>query len=272
MVRPNWELSTGTQIAANAFFFTTTVAVLGYAIYVARQERRRWPLYIFAAAGCCVFYETIIDHIGGVTYGERHLLHVYHLWGRQIPLYILGVYFTYFGVAAIWLMRHLDEGITRRTWWRYFTWHVVFCFAFEPIPIHFKLWKYWRANQPLAAFGFPDWWWFANGAMLFNATAIMHLLRKHVISDRECWLLIPLYPMLIMSIHGGSAIPVGLALNSTTNKVAVNIASLATIALSFMLTWIFGKAITRGEAAPEAAPADDVLSESGGRRLAAASS
>lgn len=242
--RPDWELSAGTQITANAVFFSTAAAVLVYALYVARKDRALWPLYLFVAAGVCVFYETIIDHLGAVTYGEQNLTTVYHLWDREIPLYILGVYITYFGLAATWLMRALDRGVTERQWWKYYWWHVVVCFAFEPIPIHFDLWKYWGDNQPFGLFGFPAWWWFANGAMLYNATAIMYLVRRHLIADRHSFILILLYPAAIFAIHGSAAIPVGLALNSTTNQLVIEVAQIVTIAVAFMYTWLFGKAVT----------------------------
>jgi hypothetical protein len=98
------------------------------------------------------------DLLGKATYAEHpNIPYVYHLWGRYIPLYDVGVYFFYFGIVAVFFMRVLERGVSREEYWRLFAAHVMFCALFEQIPIHIGMWRYWGNNQPFSVFGFPAW-------------------------------------------------------------------------------------------------------------------
>jgi hypothetical protein len=253
--RPHWTLSPGTDIAINAVFFAGALLALGYAIHVARTEKKRWPIYLFLAGGVCIFYEVIGDLLGEATYGERHIPYIYHLWGRYIPVYDVGVYFFYFGIVAVFFMRMMERGLRRAEWWKLFAGHVVFCALFEQIPIHIGMWRYWGDNQPFSVFGFPAWWWFANSNMILNATAATYLLRRHLITDRQTWLLLIAYPMAVVGTHASAALPVALALNSTHNRIITNVCALLTIGLSVLYTWIFGQALALSQRVTAATPA-----------------
>jgi hypothetical protein len=254
MHRPNWTLSNGTDIAIIVVFFLGALVALGWAIYLARTEKKRWPIYLYFAGGICIFYEVLGDLLGEATYAEHpNIPYIYHLWGRYIPLYDVGVYFFYFGIVAVFFMRQLERGVSRDGYWRLFAGHVLFCALFEQIPIHIGMWRYWGDNQPFSVFGFPAWWWFANSSMILNATAAVHLLHKHVLTDRQSWLLLIAYPMAVVGTHASAALPVALALNSTQSRVITNICALITIALSLLITRVFGKALALSN---KAAPSD----------------
>jgi hypothetical protein len=257
--RPNWTLSTETQIAISVVFFVGALVALVWAIHLCRTERKSWPIFLYLAGGICIFYEVVGDLVGGATYAEHDSIpYVYHLWGRYIPLYLVGVYFFYFGIVAVFFMRVLEHGLRPGQYWKdywlLFAGHVVFCALFEQIPIHIGMWRYWGDNQPFSVFGFPAWWWFANSSMILNATAATYLLRKHLITERQTWLILIAYPMAVVGVHFSTALPVGLALNSTQDRLITHICALITIGLSLFVTWIFGKALALSSRATEAVP------------------
>ena len=259
MQRPNWTLSTETQIAISVVFFVGALVALGWAIYLCRKERKWWPIFLFLAGGICIFYEVVGDLLGGATYPEHdNIPYLYHLWGRYIPLYLVGVYFFYFGIVAVFFMRVLEHGLRPGQYWKdywlLFCGHVVFCALFEQIPIHVGMWRYWGDNQPFMVFGFPAWWWFANSSMILNATAATYLLRKHLLTDRQEWLILIAYPMAVVATHFSASLPVALTLNSTHNLLITHIGATITIGLSLFLTWIFAKAVTLSNRVTEAVP------------------
>jgi hypothetical protein len=244
MHRPNWTLSTGTDVAIMTVCFLGALVAFGWAVYLARTETRRWPLYLFFAGGICIFYEVIGDRLGEATYAQQpNIPYIYHLWGRYIPVFDVGVYFFYFGIVAVFFFRQFERGVSRDGYLLLFAGHVVFCALFEQIPIHIGMWRYWGDNQPFSVFGFPAWWWFANSSMILNATAAVYLLRKHVLTERQSWVILIAYPMAVVGTHASAALPVALALNSTQNRVITNICALITIGLSVMITGFFGRAL-----------------------------
>lgn len=231
------------EIGVNTFFFAGALVALIYAIHLTRRSRSAWPIYLFTAGGICIFYEVVGDLLGEATYGEQHMPSIFHVWGRHIPLYDVGVYFFYFGVVAVFFMNVMQHGITRKQYWQLFAGHVIFCALFEQIPIHIGMWRYWGHNQPINVFGFPVWWWFANSSMILNATAAVHLLRKHILGSGRDWTILVAYPMAVVATHASSALPVALALNSTQNRWLTNLGAAITIIISIFYTWCYGHAL-----------------------------
>jgi hypothetical protein len=259
MERPNWTLSTETHLAIMLAFLVGALVALAWAIHLCRTEKKSWPIYLYLAGGICIFYEVAGDLVGGATYPEHDSIpYIYHLWGRYIPLYLVGVYFFYFGIVAVFFMRVLEHGLRPgqywKDYWMLFAGHVVFCALFEQIPIHIGMWKYWGDNQPFMVFDFPAWWWFANSSMILNATAATYLLLKHLISDRQTWLILIAYPLAVVGVHFSTSLPVALALNSTQSLLITHIGAVITIGLSLFVTWIFAKALTLSSRVTQAVP------------------
>ena len=85
-------------------------------------------------------------------------------------------------------------------------------------------------------------------------TAATYLLRKHLITDRQTWLILIAYPLAVVGVHFSTSLPVALALNSTQNLLITHIGAVITIGLSLFVTWIFAKALTLSNRVTQAVP------------------
>lgn len=249
LTRPNWELAWGEQLVACVIFGVVALAALAYMIYVARAERKMWPLYLFLGCGLAVFYEPINNVLGLCTYPEINQLTWISTFGRDIPVYIGFVYFFYFSATVLWLMRRIEAGISQRQWWTYYAAFTVVVTCFEFVPISRGWWMYYGDHQALRVLGFPMWWWVANGYCLFGIATLLHHLRRKVLTGGRAVLLIPIYPMALFALHGAVAIPVFTALNSTDSTVVNTLAALLTMALAVTNMWLISR-FAVGQARP----------------------
>ena len=240
--RPRWELPPGDMVAAYVIFGAVTLAAIVYLLRVARSERSLWPLYLFLGAGLAVVYEPINNVLGLCTYPEINQPTWITAMGRRIPVYIGLVYCVYWSAPVTWLVLRIRAGMTTAQWWRTYAGFTVAVTCFELIPLARGWWTYYGAQQPLVVLGFPTWWWVVNGQAIFGLAALVHQLRRHLLADdRRGLLLIPVLPLLLFAVHGGSGIPVFLALNSTTDHTVNNLAGIASMAIGLMNMWLFGR-------------------------------
>jgi hypothetical protein len=241
-----WELPPGDTLAAYVIFTVAFVAALAYMIRVARMERSLWPLYLFLGAGLAVVYEPINNVLGLCAYPEINQPTWISALGRRIPVYIGLVYYVYWSAPVLWLVRRIQAGITAVQWWRWYAGFTVVVTCFELAPLARGWWTYYGAQQPLVVLGFPTWWWIVNSQAIFGLGALVHLLRRHLLTDdRRALLLIPVMPLLLFAVHGGAGIPVFLALNTTTEHVVNDIAGIASIGIALMNMWLFSITVVR---------------------------
>jgi hypothetical protein len=247
---PVWGFGSGEQAAAELLFGGLALAALIYCIVVARREGKLWPVYVFAGSALLVTYEPFNNFLANCTYPtiEQHTFISY--LDRDVPVYTWFIYMFYFSVAVPLLMKRFEAGVTMRQLWRYYAIAVVTCAAFEPLFISSKVglewWQYFGSNQPLDFTGMPMWWWFANGMVVCVTAMIFHLLKTHVLTkDRQTLLFVPLEPLILFAVHGSAAVPAYIAVKSSDGTTWTTVATLATIAISVLYMWLFGKATTR---------------------------
>jgi len=247
---PIWGFSSGEQTVAELVFGGAALAALIYCIVVARRERKLWPLAAFGGSMLLVTYEPFNNFLGNCAYPTigQHTFISY--LGRDVPVYTWFIYMFYFSVAVPFLMKRFEAGVTMRQLWKYYAVAVVLCAAFEPLfvstGVGLHWWEYFGANQPLNFTGLPMWWWFANAMVVCVTAMIFHLLKTHVFtSDRQSVLFVPLEPLILFAVHGSAAVPVYIAVKSSHGTTWTTLATLATVAISGLYVWLFGKAVTR---------------------------
>lgn len=244
--RPNWDLSLQQQIFVNCLFGLVALSAIAYAVYVARQEKTRYPYFLALGAALLVFYEPFNNVLALCTYPEINQITWIEALGRKIPMYIGFCYVFYFTAPMLWIIRRLEAGVTEAQWWKYYGVGFVLVTTFELIPIHFGWWRYYGEHQALVVLGFPSWWWFVNAQSVFVGATLVYSLRKNgILSEGRSFLLIPILPMALWSAHGSAAVPTFAALNSTTDLRVTTVASLLSMLLALMNMWICGRLVTR---------------------------
>jgi hypothetical protein len=252
--RPSWVLSSVDTVAAYTLFSLAFLLALGYMIRTARAERTIWPLCLMAGAGLAVVYEPINNVLALCTYPEGQPV-FFSALGRDIPLYIGLVYFVYWSAPVLWIMYRIRAGITTTQWWRMYAIVTIVVTCFELVPLQRGWWQYYGDHQPLEVLRFPMWWWVVNSQAIFGLAVLLHHLRARVLTtNRTALLTIPAMPLLLLFVHGGPAIPVFLAVGSTTNQNVINLAGLTSIAVGLLSVWIYGRLAVAPSGAAASAP------------------
>jgi hypothetical protein len=224
---------------------------LFYASVVARREKSPWPYFVVLGAGLSVIYEPIGDLLGHVAYAEQGQITWIETFGRRIPMLIGFVYFFYFSVPVIWLNTRLEKGLSFSRWCSWYAITTVLTGLFEAPFLNVGTWVYYGDNQPLKFLGYPFWWGFANGSMLFVLAAAVRLLRRSLLTGRSSFWLTPLYPSILASAHMGPSMLVVSAINSTESLTIVNLAAAASSLLYVLNTLVLGRLVTHRAAAAE---------------------
>jgi hypothetical protein len=240
---PLWSISSYQQTAAEVTFGLVALISLAYCIAVARRERKLWPLFVFGGAALTITYEPFNNLLGHCAYPLLGQHTAIDFVGQKIPLYILFVYAFYFSVPVVWLMQRFEAGITMRQLAKYFAVALVLCAAFEPFFITQDWWKY-TGQQPLSFTGLPMWWWFVNPMSVFAVAGLLHLLKRHVLTDdRQTALLVVFGPLSVFAFHGSAAVPLYIGINAHSMTDAV-IGTFGSIAIAITYMWIVARAVT----------------------------
>lgn len=217
-------------------------------IYAAIQTRRTGksdPLWICIGAGLAAFYEPLGDLFAHVTYHEVSQINFTTAFGFSVPLWILPTYVVFFGASVIFILPIMERGISIQRWMLYYFLSLPGALLFEVPLLKMGAIEYFGSNQPLQIFGYPIWMAFANGCTMFVAATVLHYIRKSFIIRRHPFLLALLMPMLVIGANGGAALPLAIAINSSSSNMVVNIYGFASMILSTLYVWICGKVLEK---------------------------
>ena len=258
---PHWTVSPTTQVVAGVVFGVFLIGGLAYAAWMARQERKAYPIIVMVGSGLMCFGEPFVDLMGQCMFPDVEVAPYVTAFGRVIPLYMAPVYSFYFGLVVLAVVRGLQRGIDMRRWWQLSACVAVIAIVVDETAIHFDLWRYFGENQPFRVINMPLWWAFGNTAPVLVVGVVLHvLLRRRILSGVSTLALVILVPTGAMGFHLIAAFPIYVALSASSSVLVTNLAQLLTIALAVTIVGIAGKltigASTRAEPAPAPATAE----------------
>ena len=236
--RPIYGISPGSQLAAELVFGLFTLLALAYCVWLARKERKYWPLMVWAGGAPMAMWESMQNIVTHVVYPELGQHTAFAIYDRPMPTYLVFVYMGYFGIAVPWLMKKIEEGVTVRQMMKFYFGTVAFAAAFEPIPVDVvHWWTYYGDNQPLKFFGVPIWWFFVNAMVVVGMAMIFALVRKHVLTaDWQSVVFIPATLLVCGGLHLSAGIPVYAAIGSGWSS-AVTI-PMALLSCGIAVVWV----------------------------------
>src|SRR5438552_8940001 len=101
---PHFTISSGSQAAAEIAFAAFSLLALVYCVWLARRERKFWPLMVFLGGGVMAMYEPLNNILGHVAYpASQHT--AFTLFGRAMPIYLVLVYVCDLRIATHLLMK-----------------------------------------------------------------------------------------------------------------------------------------------------------------------
>jgi hypothetical protein len=231
--------------------WATALAALGavgsllYCAGAARRRRSTLPLILFAGGALTCWIEPFIDTMGHAIFAQQDRIPWTSSFGRHIPAYIGLTLMFYVAPAYLSLLGQFERGITSRRFLLFCGGAVAATLVFEVVPMHYDLWRYYGPQG--VQFGqVPLWWGFNNAHGLIGTAVLLHLLRR-MLPERALLLLIPLMPVLFVSVHTAGSIFGYLALNSTTSETAAYVGTLAACGMCSLLFWLYSKVVCTEE-------------------------
>ena len=200
-----------------------------YAVQQSMNTRDVVPLLVVAGGGLAILAEAPIDLLGMCYWAENGQWTFYETFGRRIPLITFFSYTTFYGGVVLFLLQRFRSGASYGWIWKWFFIWSFIEFTWEPVPIHFGVWKYYGA-QPFQLFDFPLWWPPVNTVGAYAAAFLIYKLLPHL-SGVGRLLIVP--AVLSGDFMGNAAVawPMWTALNSTAGFAATIPAGVLTLVL-----------------------------------------
>jgi len=245
---PIFAFGHNSQTPSEVFFAFTAALALVYCVRVARRERSPWPLYTYVGAALAMVYEPLTDLLGHCIYATTGQHTLFTLLGRHMPVMVLFLYLTYFPFGITFFVQRFDRGVTKAQLWRYYVIGVVIAACFEPVIAnkHFGLtWWFYYGHQPLDFTGLPMWWWFVNPLCWFAPSAVIHLVRKHVLKgdERKAWFCVPAVLLATFAGHGSAALPMYLSISSNASNAVEIVCTALAAGITIGYIWMMGEVI-----------------------------
>lgn len=232
-------------------------AALVFCLRHARTRKSPVALYLFVGAALTIFIEPFPDVLGKAVFAEADRIPWMGGLGRQIPMFVGLIYMFYLTPAYVLLIDAIHRGITARRLATVYGGLVTAACAFEFLPLHYDLWRYY-GSQGVQIGDMPIWWAFINvHAVVATAVALSFLLK--LLPAHRAFLVIPLMPPLFLATHTGGAMFGYATVGTTNNPATTTIGTLATCVLCVALIKLYTVLVCRPAEAPVPAPAPPVL-------------
>jgi hypothetical protein len=229
------------QLVCLLFFGGFTVLLTVYALYLS-LTRRSWLPVLFVLAGLLtVLLEPIADVMGNAIHSPVGQNNAFTTNGHPIPWHIVLAYPWYFGAAQVLLFgRFQKQNIRASFWWKVFAVSFVAVTAVEQIPLAYHLWVYY-GYQPHKIGMMPIWMSAANTASVLVPAIVVYRLFPVVQKGWKQLLVLGLVPAFAMGGHAAAGLPIYNALGLRTEDPSthpwIQLASVATVALSILVVW-----------------------------------
>ena len=235
--------------AQDVFLVLMSVLALAAITFSLREARRRSdlvPLFLLAGAAIAIFYEPLGDVLVLAFYPARHQTGWISMFGHKVPLFIEILYFWYFCPFVLLFLRVAPRGFSARGWWSLWGGAYLFASAFEVLGLHLKTWLYY-GPQPLVVLKLPLWIPFTYVSFLFAISAGVYAIANHL-ERRQHWLIVPAVPLLLAASHAATSFPGASALYSTSNRTAITLACVGSVAAALLLAYALRLPFRRAQA------------------------
>jgi len=240
VVKPALEKSIAWQNGATLLFTILSIAILFYAHRLAKRHGSSYPYWVVLGSALATYYEPLGDFLAHVTYHEVNQINFTTAFGFMTPLWVLPCYIVFFGYPILWLGEVITKDVSMGKWMGLFFAAFVSAWFFEVPILAMGATEYYGANQPFKLLNYPLWMGFANTATMFVVAAAVHHLKSTDVFARMPVLFAAVLPMLVTGANAGTALPLGSAINSTSDTMITNAMAVLSMALALLYTWIAG--------------------------------
>lgn len=209
-----------------------------YALYLAVTRRTAFPLLLCAGAFLTVLLEAPADVLGNAVHSQLGQRNAFTVKGAPVPWGVALTYGSYAAALPVVLFDRIQaQTLTPRFWWKVYAASLLAVCAIEQIPVHFGLWHYY-GYQPFKIWEMPVSMVFANAACVVVPALLVYKLFPVLTGWRQL-LVVGLVPVGTMAGWAAASLAIvnALGTDTETNHGIVQIAAIATIGLSLLVTW-----------------------------------
>ena len=228
------------QIIMIAITGSLSVAMLVYAVHVARKTSSVLPILFWIGGLCTVVLEPVADVMGNVIHSPDGAWVVFSVEDHPIPWHVLLCYPWYFGGLPIVIFERMRaRDVDRKFWWDHYLLVGMLVPLVEVVPAHYNIWVYY-GHQPLKIGATPIGIAASNICAVMLVTLLIYMLLPILKGWRQL-LVVPLMPAVAMGAHAGSGVfnyvVLGQDTVDTPNWI-IQASALAAIGLSVMLVYL----------------------------------
>ncbi|BDB44132.1 MULTISPECIES: hypothetical protein [Mycobacterium] len=209
-----------------------------YAGYLAVTRRTVFPLLICVGAFLTVLLEAPADVLGNAVHSQLGQRNAFTVRGAPVPWGVVLTYGFYAATLPVALFDRIRaQSLSPRFWWGAYVASLLAVCAIEQIPVHYGLWHYF-GYQPFKIWEMPVSMVFANAACVVVPALLVYKLYPVLTGWRQL-LVIGLIPSGTMAGWAAASLAIMNALGTDTeaNHGVVQLASIATVGLSLLVTW-----------------------------------
>jgi hypothetical protein len=235
---PLYHMPSSGELIYLIFAGSAAALVALYALYLASTRRTAFPLLICVGAFLTVLLEAPADVLGNAVHSQLGQRSAFTVRGAPVPW---GVVLTYGFYAATLPVAVFDrikaQTLTPRFWWQIYGASLLAVCAVEQVPVHFGLWHYF-GYQPFKIWEMPISMVFANAACVVVPALLVYKLYPVLTGWRQL-LVVGLIPSGTMAGWAAASLAIVNALGTDTeaNHGIVQLAAVATVGLSLLVTW-----------------------------------
>ena len=235
---PTYHMPATAEFVYLIFAGVAAALVALYALYLAVTRRTVFPLLICAGAFLTVLIEAPADVLGNAVHSQLGQRNAFTVKGAPVPWGVALTYGFYAATLPVVLFDRIKaQTLTPSFWWKIYAAGVLAVCAIEQIPVHFGLWHYF-GYQPFKIWEMPVSMVFANAACVVVPALLVYKLYPILTGWRQL-LVVGLIPAGTMAGWAAASLAIINALGTDTqaNQGIVQIAAIATIGLSLLVTW-----------------------------------
>jgi hypothetical protein len=238
MQPPVYYMPPTAELAYLIFAGVAATLVSLYALYLAVTRRTAFPLLICAGAFLTVLLEAPADVLGNAVHSQLGQRNAFTVKGAPVPWGVVLTYGFYAATLPVVLFDRIKgQTLTPRFWWNIYAASLLAVCAVEQIPVHLGLWHYY-GYQPFKIWEMPVSMVFANAACVLVPALLVYKLYPILTGWRQL-LVVGLVPAGTMAGWAAASLAIINALGTDTqaNRGIVQIAAIATIGLSLLVSW-----------------------------------
>lgn len=202
----------------------------------ARKTRSLLPLLCLAGGAVASFMEPIYDVMICVWYPQYGQIPMFRDFDISVPLWLLPAYAWYISGQGYFMYRQFQSGLGVQRLWMFYVLFYVTDLVMEAPGLMLHIYDYYGA-QPLKIFGLPLWMAAANAVMPILLGTTYKALEP-ILRGPAMLMALPLVPAIVGCSQISTGWPIWFALHAGRGVWFTSAASLITIGLSVMLTYL----------------------------------